>query len=221
MKIHALFLFAFTLLGTSFCAGTGSTESETTDSDEGWISLFDGESLDGWQVGENASTFSVEDGTIKVDGPRAHLYYVGDVENADFKNFEFRAQVMTRESANSGIYFHTDYQEGGWPATGYEVQVNQTQGDWKKSGSLYNVINVPETYVNDDEWYETYVKVDGNEVIVKLDGITVVHYTEPENPTRPDGDMQNRVITNGTFALQGHDPNSVIHYRDIEVRPLP
>ena len=44
---------------------------------EGWISLFDGKSLDGWKVGENAATFSVQDGAIVVFGPRAHLYYMG------------------------------------------------------------------------------------------------------------------------------------------------
>ena len=44
-----------------------------------WISLFDGKSLDGWKASENPETFSVEDGMIVVHGPRAHLFYVGDV----------------------------------------------------------------------------------------------------------------------------------------------
>ena len=84
--------------------------------EEGWISLFDGETLDGWQASENPASFTIEDGRIVVHGPRAHLYYVGEVEDHTFKNFAFKADVMTMPGANSGLYFHTMYQEEGWPA---------------------------------------------------------------------------------------------------------
>lgn len=200
--------------------GLGSkTVAQDGSADKGWISLFNGKNLDGWQVGEHASTFSVEDGTIKVAGERAHLYYMGPVQDHDFTNFEFRAQVMTRAKANSGIYFHTLYKEDGWPDTGYEVQVNNSQGDWRRTGSLYNIVDVKENYVPDDVWYTEYIKVEGKRVIVKINDIVVVDYTEPENPKRDDG-QKNRLISHGTFALQGHDPGSVIYYKNIEVRPL-
>lgn len=189
--------------------------------DKGWIPLFNGKNLDGWKVGENASTFSIENGAIKVAGPRAHLFYMGDVENHNFHNFEFKASVMTKPKANSGIYIHTQYQEGGWPAHGYEVQVNNSQGDWKRTGSLYDIVNVMETYVKDDEWYTEYIKVEGKRIIIKINDIVVVDYTEPENPKREEGDRSKRVLKSGTFALQGHDPGSVIFYKDIMVKPLP
>ena len=185
-----------------------------------WISLFNGKDLDGWKVGVNASTFSVEDGTIKVAGDRAHLFYAGDVENHNFKNFEFKARVMTKPGANSGIYIHTRYQEDGWPTYGYEVQVNNSQGDWKRTGSLYNIVDVKENYAADNEWYTEYVKVEGKRIIIKINDIVVVDYTEPENPLR-EGDGVHRVLKEGTFALQGHDPGSVVFYKDIMVRPLP
>ena len=60
-----------------------------------WVSLFDGHSLNGWKVGENAGTFSVKDGQIVVHGPTAHLFYEGDYKNHDFKNFELKVDVMT------------------------------------------------------------------------------------------------------------------------------
>ena len=188
--------------------------------DSEWISLFNGKNLEGWKVGVNASTFSVEDGTIKVAGERAHLFYAGDVENHHFKNFEFKARVMTKPGANSGIYIHTKYQEDGWPTYGYEVQVNNTQGDWKRTGSLYNIVDVKENYAADNEWYTEYVKVEGKRIIVKINDIVVVDYTEPENPLR-EGDGVYRVLGTGTFALQGHDPGSIVFYKDIMVRPLP
>src|SRR6478736_5357270 len=99
------------------------------------------------QKGDNAETFSVSDGKIVVHGKTAHLFYVGPVENHNFKNFEFKAQVMTMPGANSGIYFHTEYQQGGWPAKGFEVQVNNSHTDWKRTGSLYSVEDVKEQLV--------------------------------------------------------------------------
>ncbi len=187
---------------------------------DGWVSLFNGKNLDGWKVGDNASTFSVEDGSIKVAGPKAHLYYVGDVENHNFKNFEFKAVVMTKPKANSGIYFHTQYQESDWPLHGYEVQVNNSHGDWKRTGSLYDIVNIMENYVPDNEWYTEYIKVEGKRVIIKINDTVVVDYTEPEHPKR-EGDRVYRVIKSGTFALQGHDPGSVVYYKSIMVKPLP
>ena len=207
------------LLSLGICAQSLAQEMKSTDGND-WISLFNGENLDGWKEGVNASTFSVEDGTIKVDGERAHLFYAGEVENHNFKNFEFKAKVMTKPGANSGIYIHTQYQEDGWPLHGYEVQVNNSQGDWKRTGSLYNIVDVKENYAKDNEWYTEYVKVQGNRIIVKINDIVVVDYTEPEKPFR-EGDGIYRVLGTGTFALQGHDPGSIVFYKDIMVRPLP
>ena len=155
-------------------------------SSDGWISLFNGKNLDGWKVGENASTFSFENGTIKVAGPKAHMYYMGEVGNHDFKNFEFKAQVMTMPGSNSGIYIHTNYQDGDWPKNGYEIQVNNSHTDWKRSGSLYDIVDIKENYAKDNEWYTTYIKVQDKRIIVKINDIVVVDYTEPEHPLMKD-----------------------------------
>lgn len=187
----------------------------------GWVSLFDGKTLNGWKVGENASTFRVDSGMIIVNGNTAHLFYVGDVNNHDFKNFEFKAKVMTTPGSNSGIYIHTEYQESSWPAKGYEVQVNNSHTDWKRTGSLYNIVDVKEKYIQDNVWYTEYIKVVGKRIIVKLNDIVVVDYTEPETPLRPKGD-EGRVLSAGnTFALQGHDPKSKVYFKDIMVKVLP
>ena len=185
-----------------------------------WFSLFDGKSLNGWKVGNNAATFSVDSGCIVVHGPTAHLYYVGDVNNHTFKNFEFKAKVKTLPGSNSGIYFHTQYQEDGWPDRGYEVQVNNSHGDDTRTGSLYDVVDVKEVYVKDNVWFTEYVKVVGKHVIVKINDTVVVDYTEPENPLRHTEDHLYRLISNGTFALQGHDPKSIVYFKDIQVKPL-
>src|SRR6185312_8703461 len=74
-----------------------------------WIPLFDGNTLKNWKVGDNASTCSVRDGMIVVHGKTAHMFYDGPVKDHNFKNFEFKADVMTHKGANSGIYIHTAY----------------------------------------------------------------------------------------------------------------
>ncbi len=184
-----------------------------------WISLFDGKSLDNWKVGDNAETFSVKDGMIMVHGKTAHLFYNGDVQNHDFKNFEFSAQVMTMPGANSGIYFHTEYQPGGWPSKGYEVQVNNSHTDWRRTGSLYAIEDVKEKLVPDSTWFTEKIKVVGKHVQIWVNDTMTVDYTEPDDANR-DENMKGRTISDGTFALQGHDPNSVVYFKDIKVRPM-
>ena len=186
---------------------------------DGWVSLFNGKNLDGWKAGVNASSFSIVDGAIQIAGPRSHLFYEGPVKNHMFKNFEFKAKVMTKPGSNSGIFIHTAYQEDGWPSKGYEVQVNNSHTDWKRTGSLYNVMDVKETYVKDNEWYTEYIKVEGKHITIMINDKVVVDYEETDVDKR-EGDMKTKMLSSGTFALQAHDPKSVVLYKDIMVKPL-
>ena len=195
------------------------SSQKKTGSSQGWVSLFDGKSFDGWKVGENASTFKIEDGNLVVNGPVAHLFYVGDYHNHNFKNFEFKADVMTTPGSNSGLYFHTEYQESGWPEKGFEVQVNNSHTDWKRTGSLYDVVDIRENYAKDNEWYTEHIIVQGKRIIVKVNDKTVVDYTEPDNYT-PSSNHSGRKIGSGTFAIQGHDPKSKVYFKNIMVKPL-
>lgn len=207
-------------LGLVFLYSCDSSKPMMSDDGKGWISLFDGKSLAGWIISDDQTSVRVEDGTIVTNGNRAHAFYNGPVQNHDFKNFEFKAEVMTFPGANSGIYFHTEYQPEDWPSKGYEVQVNNSQSDWRRTGSLYSILDVKETYVKDNEWYTEYIKVVGKRVIIKINDIVVVDYTEPDMPLREQG-TEKRLISSGTFALQAHDPGSKVKYRNIMVRPLP
>ena len=187
----------------------------------GWVSLFDGKTLNGWKAGKNAATFHVDSGMIIVHGNTSHLYYNGSFHHHDFKNFEFKAKVMTFPHANSGIYFHSQYQEAGFPDHGYEVQVNNSHSDDVRTGSLYDIVDVKDLWVKDYEWFTQYIKVQGKRVIVKINNTIVVDYTEPDHPLRDTASHPFRYIAHGTFALQGHDPGSVVYFKDIMVRPLP
>lgn len=199
-------------LGTALLMVITLSSLENRAQKKGWVKLFDGKTLNGWKVGENAGTFKVEDGAIVVFGPRAHLFYMGPVQNHNFKNFEYKATVMTKPGANSGMYIHTQYQEDGWPEKGYEIQVNNSHTDWRRTGSVYAVQDVKEAPAKDDKWFTQHIVVNGNKITVKVDGKTINEYTVPA-----DGGK----LSSGTFALQGHDPKSKVYYKDIMVKPLP
>ena len=186
--------------------------------EEGWVSLFDGKSFAGWKASENKDSWKIIDGELVCHGPRSHLFYDGDLK--PFKNFEFKAEVLTTRGSNSGIYFSTRFQPDGWPKYGYEVQVNNTHTDPKKTGGLYAVSDVFEAPAKDGKWFEMHITVQGKHVVIKVDGKTVVDYTEPAGKEPPkDGFV--RVISEGTFALQAHDPKSEVHYKNIRVKKLP
>lgn len=187
---------------------------------DGWVSLFDGKSLDGWKASEHPSTFSIEDGKIVVAGPRAHLFYMGDVADHDFKNFEFKADVMTTPGSNSGMYVHTKYQEDGWPAKGYEIQVNNSHTDWRRTASLYGVDDVREAPAKDGEWFTQQIIVQDSVITIKVNGKTITEYVEPKDAKESAGDTQ-RYLDHGTVALQGHDPKSKVYYKNIMVKVLP
>ena len=133
--IHAPW-FASTCAAIFLVASCGGDIADAAEAD-GFVPLFNGKNLDGWKVSEdNPETFKVVDGEIVAHGEAAHLFYDGPVENHNFKDFEYECEVLTKPKANSGMYFHTKYQPKSWPTNGVEVQVNQTHGDPKKTGSL-------------------------------------------------------------------------------------
>ncbi len=188
--------------------------------EDGWISLFDGKSLSGWEKSEDQDCFRIEkddtseDAAIVAHGNRSHLFYVGHVNGANFKNFEYKVDVKTRPGANGGLYFHTEWKPTGWPSKGFEVQVNNSYTrDPRKTGSLYNIQDVLVATAKDNEWYTEHIIVKGQHVVVKINGRTVVDYVQPNHSNKP--------LTSGTFALQGHDPGSKIYYKNIRVKPLP
>ena len=206
----------------SLCATLGAASA----AEKGWLTLFDGKSLDGWRASETKSTFKLVDGALVAHGKRSHLFYVGDVNGGSFQNFELKVDVKTEPNSNGGIYFHTAYQETGWPDKGFEVQVNNTYKDPRKTGSIYAVSDTTDAPARDGEWFTEHIIVEGKNVTVKVDGKTVVEWTQPADwkGLIDPGAGQNfplRKLDGGTFALQGHDPGSTVYYRNIRVKLLP
>ena len=217
-------LAAFAVFGLVLVLPAGSHADSTGDT--GWVSLFDGQSLAGWKATENPASFRVVDGTIACDGPRAHLFYVGADGKAAFDDFEAEVEVKARAGANSGFYFQTAFQDEDWPTQGFEVQVDNSQkrhGDYlelKMTGSLYGIRNVYKALAKDDEWSTLQVTVRKPRVEIRVNGTLVVDWTEPFGPLPESAPKLNR-LGRGTFALQCHDPESKVFFRNLRVRALP
>lgn len=194
---------------------------------DGFVPLFDGETLDGWRASEQAQTWRVEDGCLVAHGPRSHLFYQGPVGDHDFRNFDLIVEAKTAPGANSGVYFHTAWQDSGWPRQGYEVQIcnaNRDDGgayrELKRTGSLYGVRNIYKASAADGEWFTLRIRVMGNRVRIWINGHPTVDYLEPDEPIRQNPQMQRR-LGSGTIALQAHDPQSQVAFRTVKLRVLP
>ena len=206
------------------CKQSPTTDSniaqQTPESD--WIELINGKDLTGWKASENTGTWTAADGMFQAAGSRSHLFYTGEHLRDSFKNFELEVQVRTYRLANSGIYFHTHYQEEGWPAKGMEIQVNNshigegTYKELKKMASLYGTRNLYKSFGTDSTWMTVKARVENNRVQVWLDGLKTVDYVQPEI-IKPGV----TTLSKGTFCLQGHDTLSKMQYKSFKVRRLP
>lgn len=209
MKSTVLSLLAVVIL-----AASGFAADKTED---GFQRLDDGMTFKGWKISENPESWSIKDGAFVANGPRSHLFYVGD--DKPFKDFELRVDVLTKKDSNGGIYFHTKFQEVGWPKYGFEAQVNNAAGkDPQKTGSLYAVVKNLEVPAKDDEWFTETVIVKGNKITIKVNDKVIVDYTEPAD--QKAGEDFTRKIDQGTFALQAHDPGSTVYFKNIRVKRL-
>ena len=225
-----------TVLAAAAVLASAGSSTRAAD-DAGCVPIFNGKDLTGWKAnGETPGAFVVEDGMLKVHKGRAHLFYVGPDGKTSFKNFELKARVKTMPNANGGIYFHTEYQESGWPEKGFECQVNSTHKDPKKTGSLYGVVNVlvlqpgqeppPGSLKNiirekapstDGEWFDYHIIVKDKTITIKVNGETTVEWTQPDgfDPAKELRGMPGRKLGQGTIGIQSHDPDSVTYYENI------
>src|SRR5690242_19398275 len=196
------FIFASFGIALLTCAGN----VRAAELEPGFVSLMDGKTFNGWKTAdEHKETWKIVDGAFVAHGDRCHLYYVGD--DKPFKDFDLKVEVQTEPGSNGGIYFHTKYQASDWPRGGFECQVNNTHSDWIKTSSLYGIVNIAQSPAQDRKWWTQEIIVKGKSVTVLIDGKRVLEYNEPPG-AQPGKDFV-RKLSEGTFALQGHDPGSV------------
>jgi hypothetical protein len=198
---------------------------------DGWRDLFNGRDLTGWKPNAYPDSWAVVDGTIRAHATKesSHLFFVGDgqADFVRFKNFELEIVARGEPNANSGVFIHTDYATQSAAlrlSHGYEIQFNSTEKEKRKTGSLYAVVDLAKSPVDETKWFTTRITVQGPRIRVQLNGATVVDYTEPpdakaQRPPERKGRLLNP--QGGAIALQGHDPGSVFYFKSVRVRELP
>lgn len=204
------------LLGLGILGALLAAPLRADEAGSGWVSLFNGKNLTGWKVyPKGTGGWKVEDGAIVGRGPASHLFS----ERGDFRNFHFRVEAMINDKGNSGQYFRTQFGPG-FPR-GYEAQINATHGDPIRTGSLYpdfrekrlqgvkgNLVMKAPHKAN--EWFTQEVICKGDHITILVNGKKLVEFTDAKSPYRT-----------GHFAIQQHDPGSVVKVRKAEVKVLP
>ena len=185
-----------------------------------WQPLFNGRDLAGWRANNDAASFRVERGLLRVQSTqsfRAHLFYVGDDPDrpARFTNFELVAVARAEPNANGGIFFHTDMSTRDalmHLANGYEVQLNSSPKEPRKTGSLYGIVDLSQSIADESQWFTLRIVVKGKRIQV---------YLNDDVKRQPPREGRRLLPQGGAIALQAHDDTSVWYFRDIRVRALP
>jgi 3-keto-disaccharide hydrolase len=224
----------------------GPAAAQDTKSADGWVQLFNGKDLTGWKIYPNPNPGQIKkiievksgdrltgyDGETKKDGKTVHLWRVEDglligsgpsthlfTEKGDYDNFHFRVEAKINDKGNSGQYFRTAFGPG-FPK-GYEAQINATHGDKIRTGSLYpsfgklsdedrkKILVMNDAPNKPNEFFTQEVIADGPHIQIIVNGKKTVDWVDPKN-----------TYTKGHFALQGHDPGTVVTFRKIEYKPI-
>jgi Domain of Unknown Function (DUF1080) len=189
----------------------GDEKDRSRESEGGWVALFNGRDLEGWEAYDRqgkqsdlSTNWVVRDGVIRGTGEVSHLFS----PRGDYKNFRYRAELKINDGGNSGMYVRTA-KGPGFPK-GYEVQVNSTHRDPVRTGSLYNMVLIKRQLVPPDTWFTQEVEARGNHLTITVNGQTLYEFVDANN-----------TFTEGYFAFQQHNLGSEVQIRKVEVIELP
>lgn len=175
------------------------------------VVLFDGTTLDGWaHTGAGYFLVDEDEKTLVSRGGMGMLFYY----DRQFDDFELTLEyAVEKEGANSGVFLRFpnlpkiggEPHPGPWGAVneGYEIQI---QG--QSTGDLYSFFESSEVPLKKaGEFNEMKIRAVGQSYKVWVNGKQVGDYTGERS-------------TKGYVGVQNHDPDSIIHFRNIRVKPL-
>lgn len=219
-----LFLSVLVLVGLLIASPfVAAQEKQLTEEEKekGWVSIFDGKTLNGWKGNEKNEGFYVQDGCIVGKEGRNHLFYMEELDD-----FELKIDCKISKNGNSGLYVKAQWIEENWPVQGFELQINSSHSDPVKTGSLYNIFKLYKAPHGDDEWFTYYVTVKGDTLTVRIDDNVLYTYVDPVEKAaegKPQGEIteaNKRIRQRGLIALQQHDPKSIPHFKNIFLRKM-
>lgn len=195
----------------------------------GWRPLFDGKSLEGWEMHGDPTGAKADAGTILITGGGGEL-----ATKEDFKDFELYLEFQTSEMANSGVFLRAA-RDGSNPAfSGCEIQVlddfnwervsKSKLEPWQFCGSLYHA-QPPKAKALEPigEWNSYRILCSGSRIRTVLNGVELYDVDTHALPLA-DPPFEKRAKT-GFIGLQRHggaseQDKSWVRYRNLFVRPL-
>jgi hypothetical protein len=166
---------------------------------EGWIALFDGQSLFGWQAA-SAANWRVENGAIVVDSGEAGLLCT----TTEFSDYELSLEFRCPAATNSGIFLHTPLKPADPARDCYELNIAGSDNPFPTGGLVGRAKSAVEPRA--DEWQTFAVALQGGHVVVKLNGQLAVDYTDSQPLQR------------GHIGLQLN--KGKVEFRRIRLKPL-
>ena len=245
-------LFLSILSGTVACfslsCASGDRQSHTSDTDavadtaateNGWVSLFNGSSLEGWH-GFNQTTpvsnWIVEDGVLTCLGKESEGTHPDLVTDKEYENFELEWEWKISPGGNGGVLYDVvESDKYKAPSeTGPEYQLIDDIGypgkleDWQKTGANY-AMNLPDTTKKElkpvGEWNSSKIVYDHGHVEHWLNGQKIVEFqerTDEWNNNRDSGKWKDypdyKSVDKGRIALQDHGDRT--WFRNIRIREL-
>jgi len=176
------------------------SEQERTD---GWIQLFDGQTLAGWEPGDEIDWHVTEDGVIEASqgGPGLLLTTV------PFSDYELRCDWWLEKDGNSGIFLRTLAAPQVVTADCYELNMCDSHPEFKTASLVGRAQPVREV-TGEEVWKTFHVRVEGPRITVNLDGQEVLDHTDTTPGLR----------LNGLIGLQKN--KGLVRFRNVFLRPL-
>jgi len=182
---------------------------------EGWKLLFDGKSLDQWDLSTSPTAqWKAVDGAIVTDSTKGGTL----LSKEDFANFELKVEFRTTDNVNSGVMLRNPRPDANKKnSEGYEVQIRDKNpghytGGSYLTGSLVNVEKAPaDVKIVSGEWMSLDITADGDHFVILYNGRKVV-------------DAHDTKLENGAIGLQWAHPEDApgtkVEFRNIKVRRL-
>lgn len=209
---------AVIFIGTALTAGNSPVAQEKTgaalSAEEGFVPLFDGKSLDGWEG--NDKLWKVEAGMIVGDSPgiRKNEFLA---TKKSYRDFELRLEFRLKDGqGNSGVQFRSQRVPESTEVSGYQADLGE-----KYWGCLYDesrrnkvLVQAPaelEGSLKKSDWNSYVIRAQGDRITLSINGFQTVDYREPDE----------KIAREGVFALQVHSGGPLrIEFRNLRIREL-
>lgn len=197
--MRQMFVAAVCLLALG-CGGGQPVEPAATTAGDGWITLFDGTSLDGWTaIGE--ANWELTDGVVQATDGSGFL-----VSDGSYADFELRVEFWVDEKANSGVFIRCADPQRVTAATAYEVNVYDTRPDpTYRTGSIVDIAPPASAVDAGGRWNTFEITARGPRLVVVLNGVQTV-------------DVEHDGFAQGPIALQSGV--GTVRFRNVQVRAL-